>query len=158
MPHRAPPGPQLHAPLRQRSLLVASHAPQVPTPQAAAVWFAGRRQATVGEVAQQPPAHDAELHTHAPETQVRPAAHAGPVPQPQVPLVQVSLRPVQLWQLPPAAPHAVALLGRHWPAEQHPEGQLVASHPHWFPLQRWPEAHGAPVPQPQVPSMRQVLE
>lgn len=65
--------------------------------------------------------------------------------------------PVQFAQVPPSTPHAFFCVpGWQVPLPaQHPL-QLVASHLQVPPMQNWPFPHGAPVPQPQLPFVRQV--
>ena len=64
--------------------------------------------------------------------------------------------PAQVWQASPPAPQAASVLPA-WqvlPAQQ-PLGQLVPSQTQAPPRQRCPLAHGAPVPQAQLPAAEQ---
>jgi hypothetical protein len=80
-------------------------------------------------------------HEHAPLTHAWPVAHAGPPPQVQAPAVQPSPLTPQDWQVPPAAPHAVAERALHVVPEQQPSGQVQPVQAP--PTQLWPSGHAA---------------
>ena len=62
------------------------------------------------------------------------------------------MRPAQSWQRAPPLPQLLLLVpARQVAPEQHPLGQEVRSQTHAPLTQRWPPAHGAPVPHWQVP-------
>jgi hypothetical protein len=110
---------------------------------------------------QQPP-QLAPSQTQIPPEQCWPIAHAAPLPQEHVPLSQLSavvaLQGVQLAPPEPCAHFATVWAVRHWPVEQHPFGQLLASHTQpTFMSQRWPAAHGGPPLQVHAPALEQPL-
>lgn len=108
---------------------------------------------------QQPPSHDAGVHTHCPlPLHAVPAAHAGPVPQPQVPpssrhrLLELGLQATQLTPFCPHVPAAgVVQMPLTLPPWQQPLGHDVESQTQFPPLQRWPTAHCALLPQRHCP-------
>lgn len=127
-PHTLPPGPQEHAPLRQRSALVVLQA--VHAAPAGAHALAVR--VVQFEPAQQPSGHDVALHTHAPATQRCPTEQAALLPQRQAPFAsQASARVVSHGaQAAPGAPQAPGASGVHVAPVQQPLGQEVASQTH----------------------------
>lgn len=152
------PAPHAHAPLRQRSAVT----PQLPqaapgAPHAAVLCDESERHWGLAPPEQHPPGHEVALQTHAPPEQVRPAAHAAPVPQRHAPLTQALVAPEQTPQAAPPVPHLVGLWAdwpTHAPALQQPLGQLVASHTHAPDAHRWPAAQPpAWVPQAQAPAV-----
>jgi hypothetical protein len=115
----------------------------------AAAWV----PATHWPAAQQPVGQLAALHTHAPLTHCWPAAQAAPVPQLQLPLVQLSaVSASQAVQFRPAEPHCAAVGVVQVFPWQHPLAQLVGSHTQVPPLQRWPAAQAGPLPQVHAPA------
>jgi hypothetical protein len=147
--------PHAHAPLVQRSERL-SHAPHI-APEAPQLDVVSLATATQVVPLQHPPGHDDALHTHAPDTQVWPAAHAASVPHLHTPLVQVLVDPEHGPHARPPVPHEPAFCeakGTHAPALQQPLGQLVASHTHAPPTQRVPLAQGAVAPHLQAPPVQ----
>lgn len=101
---------------------------------------------------QQPFAQVLESHKHWPPEQCWPAPQAAPLPHLQVPLAQLSAFPAaQATQAFPAGAQALTDSVVQTLPLQHPVGHEVASHTHWFPLQRWPAPQVAPLPQPHTP-------
>lgn len=105
-------------------------------------------QQPLGQLAalQGPPVQTPLLH-------VWPAPHAGPGPQRHSPFAEQVLarEGSHATQVSPPTPHDVRFRTVHVEPLQHPAGQLVASHAHWPPTQRWPVAQAGPPPQPQLP-------
>jgi hypothetical protein len=153
-PHAAPV-PHRQAPPLQ-AFVVPVHAAHAapPVPHAAAVWAA---PCTHTPALQQPVGQLVASHTHAPPTHRWPAPQAALVPQRQAPAVQRSPVVPHEVHAAPAAPHAVAPVGVQTLPAQQPLGQLVASHTHAPPMQRWPVPQAAPVPHAQAP-LRQLSD
>jgi hypothetical protein len=83
---------------------------------------------------QQPLGQLVASQAQAPFTQRWVAAHEGPVPQRQPPLVQRSARSgSHAWQAAPWVPHEVADAGLQVAPEQQPLGQVVALQPEHTP-------------------------
>ncbi len=135
--------PHLQPPAVQRSAAVALQAVHAPPPTPHADTEATRQPL----VSQHPALHEVALQTHAPATQLRPAAQAAPAPHLHAPPEQVSaccgLQPVQA---SPLVPHAVAVGIVHVAPEQQPVGHDVASQMQSPALHRWPAPHGPPAP------------
>lgn len=88
---------------------------------------------------QQPPAHEVGVHAQTPPTHARPWSHC--------------------WHaLPPLPQVSAELPGVHTLPAQQPPGHELASHTQAVPLQRCPAPQAAALPQPQLPSARQVFE
>lgn len=101
---------------------------------------------------QQPVGQLVTSQVHMPLTHRWPGAHAAAVPQAQLPLAQVSPVRPHATQALPLAPHFAAPVPvMHSAPLQQPLAQLVASHTHWPPTQRWPMAQAAAVPQVHAP-------
>ena len=102
---------------------------------------------------QQPLAHDAALHTHAPFTHASPAPHEGPLPQPHTPLTQLSLATwLQETQAMPPTPHALDTgFTQTRFGSQHPLGQDMASQTQRPFAHRCPLPHAGPAPQAHAP-------
>lgn len=101
---------------------------------------------------QQPDAQLVASQTQAPETQRWPAPHAAFAPQRHAPPAQVSAFEVShAVHVPPPVPQAVRSISLHWFPWQQPDGQLVESHVHVPPMQRWPAPHAALAPQRHEP-------
>jgi hypothetical protein len=78
---------------------------------------------------QQPAAHEVASHTHCPETQRWPEAHAGPLPQLHAPPAQPSaLAKSQGLQIAPPEPQAEIDGALQLFPTQHPLSQLAGSH------------------------------
>jgi hypothetical protein len=107
---------------------------------------------------QQPPGHDVPSQTHRPLSQCWPPAHAADEPHAQLPsLAQWSaLDGSQGLQAPPLAPQLPSVGVLHTLPVQQPVAHEVASHTHAPPTQRWPLAHGGPLPQAHTPFVEQV--
>jgi hypothetical protein len=60
---------------------------------------------------------------------------------------------VQSMHVPPLAPHVVAPRETHAVPAQQPLAHEVASHTHAPDTQRWPDAHGAPLPHAHAPAV-----
>ncbi len=140
--------PHLHAPPVQLFDALGLHATQAApaVPQVAAVL------ALQTSPTQQPLAHEVASQTHWLLRQRVPGPHAGPEPQVQVPLVQLSaVVAVQAWQAAPGW----AQLDSDWAVQTLPAQQPLAHeealHTHVPPLQIWPAAHAAPLPHAQLP-------
>lgn len=117
-PHRQAPPTHESAPAPQ----VVQLAPLVPQAIRLDVWHAPLRQQPEGQLV--------ASQTHWPPTQRWPAPHAAPAPHRHAPAVQRSAPAPQLAQVAPLIPQAAMLGLWQAPFEQHPEGQLVASHTH----------------------------
>jgi hypothetical protein len=101
---------------------------------------------------QQPPGHEAALHTQVPPTHCCPATHAGVRPQRHAPPAQVSaFEGSHVAQVLPPAPQLSADGVRQTLFLQQPVGHEVASHTHAPPTHRWPRLHALPAPHMQVP-------
>lgn len=156
-PQVVPPGPQLHAPLRQRSDVVGSQVPHaVPfAPHAVELCAPDVTHAT-GEVLQHPFAHELGVQAQTPPLHTRPGPHGFPAPHAHSPSLQRSALAPHEPQVAPPVPHAERVVEvTQVPAEQQPLGQLVASQTHVPPTQRLPEPHAGPPPHPHVPFARQ---
>ena len=147
LPHLQPPAVQLLAAFGSQ---VRQAAPAIP------------QLATEGSLqvlpAQQPPAQDDASHTHCPPTHRVPVPHEGPVPQPQVPSVQVSATAeLQAWQAVPGC----AQLDSDWPVQTFPAQQPFAhddaSQMQTPALQRCPVPHAGPPPHAHAPPAVQAL-
>jgi hypothetical protein len=101
---------------------------------------------------QQPEAHEAEVQRQVPPTHWRPAPQAGPLPQPQVPLLQTfATSGVHAVQLPPLVPQAEAFAIWQVPLRsQQPFGQEVELQPQLpaglTPVHCWPAPHALALP------------
>ena len=100
---------------------------------------------------QHPLGHVCALQAQVLLTHAWPAPQAEPLPHWQAPLTQAFPVAPQLTQALPPVPHADADGVTQLPFWQQPFGQLMASHTHWPPLQRWPGKQAAPMPQRQLP-------
>jgi len=137
-----------HAPPTQVCGLVqAEHAPP-PTPHAASV-FPGRHWPLAE---QHPFLQLIASQTHVPPMHRWPGPHCAPMPQRQVPDVQLSARvSSHATHADAPAPHDMRSgFGLQVVPEQQPE-QDVASHTQLPATQCWPSAHAAPVPHWHVP-------
>ena len=107
---------------------------------------------------QQPPGQDVPSQTHSPWSQRWPPAHAAAAPHAQLPsLAQWSaLDGSQALQAPPLAPQLPSEGMLHTLPLQQPFVHEVASQTHAPLRQRWPLAHGGPLPQAQAPLVEQV--
>jgi hypothetical protein len=108
---------------------------------------------------QHPVEHELELHTQFPPTHCWPAAHAGPLPQAHVPLLQLSAVEPQLPQIPPSIPQAPVVFPV-WQAlsSQHPVGHAAPVQRQVPPTHSSPAPHGALLPHAQPPSAAQLSE
>jgi len=93
-------------------------------------------------------------HTHAPPEHRWPPTHVAPLPQTHAPATEhPSDRPsaVQSTQLAPLLPQLPVARDVHTLPAQQPLAHDVASHTHAPEAQRWPDAHGDPVPHAHAP-------
>lgn len=98
------------------------------------------------------------LPVHIPFVHVCAAAHAGPVPQRQLPVAEQVCPAGQAAHVPPAGPHVVAVSAAHVAPWQQPVAHEVASQTHAPPTQRWPGAHARPLPQTHAPAGEQASD
>jgi hypothetical protein len=145
----AAPLPHLHSPADVHESAVTPHAAQV----APGVPQAESEREVQAPWSQQPSGHDVASQTQTSWEQCRPAPHAGPVPQWQVPVSsQVSvLTELHAWHVEPCTPHCASVRVSHVVPWQQPSGQDVASHTHRPLSQRCPAPHSAPPPHVQAP-------
>jgi hypothetical protein len=130
---------------------VGSHVPQAPPAVPQVVVEAALHTFP----AQQPVGHEVALQTQTPATHSDPVPHAGPVPQPHVPPVQLSATAeLHVVQPPPPVPHAVGRATLHTLPAQQPVGHDVALHTHAPPTQACPAPHAAPVPHLHAPPLQ----
>jgi len=107
---------------------------------------------------QQPVGHDVTSQIHEPPEQRWLAPQVGLLPHAQLPLVEQlsALVSSQALQLAPFVPHVASARAWQVVPVQQPVAHEVASQTHALPEQRWPVPQAAAVPQPQVPSVRQL--
>ncbi len=94
---------------------------------------------------QQPPGHDAAVHTHVPPMHAWPCVHILPPPQEHVPAVHPSADGApHAWQASPPVPHEPVPDFWQLPSlAQHPLGHEAALQTHLPPMHCWPEPHGS---------------
>lgn len=149
----APPAPHRHTPPAQPSVVTGSHALHVPPVGPQVVNESGSQTSPL-----QHPEHEVGSHTQRSETQCCPTRHAGPVPQPHVPVAAHVLASMasQATQLAPPMPQLPSARSRHVAPSQQPAGHDAASHTQRPATQRWPAAHIGLSPHAHVPSSAQV--
>lgn len=146
----AAPAPHRQRPAAHPSAVVGSHAAQLPP--------AGPQLANeIGEhvsPSQHPDAQDAGSQTQRPDAQRCPGRHAGPVPQPHVPVPEHASASVgsHAMQLAPPDPHVPSARSRQLAPSQHPAVHDDASQMQRPVTQCCPPAHGGPSPHAHVPS------
>lgn len=146
--HRCPgrhdgPTPQPHAPADEHaSARTGSHATQL----APAVPQLARARSWQSAPSQHPDGHDDASQMHRPAMHRCPGTHVAESPQLHVPsAAHPSERDAsQTRHAAPGGPHAMGERAEHVAPEQHPLGQLAASHPLQAPaVQLSPSGHGA---------------
>jgi len=167
-PHEASEGGRHVLPEQQPVAQLAAQPPQVPPVHAPPSQASHARPAAPQVASSSPvrhveplqqPAHESASQRQVPATHRCPAAHAGPGPQAQAPVVeQRSARRVsQLMHAPPPVPQEASVGVMHVVPAQQPLGQLVGSHTHVSFTQLCPAPQAGPVPQRHMPFVHALL-